>query len=279
MSLGSRPPGLHAGGSLPEGPSSPAPGQCPRSLLDPGRPTGLQGGSPQPGSQQNDRGDRGSSWGAELVPRWPARLPQRQARWSRCGRRDSEPLCCGPGRQGSSIKLKVPHLNSNRKGRSWGLPGAGLPAPRDAGPCQAGPCQARLCQAGSARRGSWQGGLSQGAHPALWVAFPGPAWVVSPATGAAANCPGRRLSAPPQVPAGVTLCAKGMPSDFSPEIPNAGRAALLPDPVTDWKWGQRQVGACSLPKQLARRCALGEAAAAHTGLGVSARKLVPQHSE
>lgn len=193
-------------------------------------------------------------------------------------------MCCGPGRQGSSIKLKVPHLNSNRKGRSWGLPGAGLPAPRDAGPCQAGPCQARLCQAGSARRalpGGARGraGSPQDAQPALWVAFPGPAWVVPPATGAAANCSGWRLSAPPRVPAGVTLCAKGMPSDFSPEIPNAARAALLPDPVTDWKWGHRQVGACSLPKQLAGRCALGEAAAAHTGLGVSARKLVPQHSE
>lgn len=174
MSLGSRPPGLHAGGSLPEGPSSPAPGQCPRSLPDPGRPTGLQGGSPQPGSQQNDRGDRGSSWGAELVPRWPARLPQRQARWSRCGRRDSGPLCCGPGRQGSSIKLKVPHLKSNRKGRSWGLPGAGLLAPRDAGPCQAGPCQARLCQAGSARRGSWQGGLSPGCSPSALGGFSRP---------------------------------------------------------------------------------------------------------
>lgn len=84
-------------------------------------------------------------------PKWPARLPQRQARWSRCGLRDSGPLCCGRGRgrQRSSIKLKVPHLNSNRKGRSRGLPRAGLPAPVTAG-------------WGPARRGTWEGGLSPG---------------------------------------------------------------------------------------------------------------------
>lgn len=58
----------------------------------------------------------------------------------------------------------------------------------------------------------------------------------------------------------MTLYSKGVPNDFSPEIPNAGHAALLLDPVTDWKWGHRQVGACSLPKQLAGRCALGRAA-------------------
>lgn len=256
-SLGNRPQGLHAGGSLPEGPSSPAPGQCPRSLPEPGCPSGLQGGSPQPGSQRNDRGGRGGSWGTEPVPDVASPAPQHRARWSRLG--SGTPGLCAVALNAtrSSIKLKVPHLNSNRKGRSRGLPGAGLPAPD----CRVGPLQAGA-------RG--RAGSPQGIQPVLWVAFAGPTWIVPPATGGAANCPGRRLSTPSRVPADVTLYAEGTPNDFSPEIPSAGHVALLLAPVTDWKWGPRQVATFSLPKQLGGRCALGGAAAGPTGLGVSA---------
>lgn len=162
---GPRPSLTGGGDSLPARPSVPS---C---------PTGVQGGSSQPRSQ---KGQEGSSWGTEPAgqPLAPTCLSVRPD-GAGGGLRDSLPLCSGPrDSHKSSIKLKVPHLNSNRKGQEVGG-FAEPPAPPPTAAAHSGDCplaESRPRQGPEAPQGRWgtqREGFPLATQPRLLVAFPG----------------------------------------------------------------------------------------------------------
>lgn len=117
---------LQAGDSLPERPSRPVLSQTPWSLSEPSHYIGLWAGGPQLSSQ---RRDKGGSWGTEPIS--PACCLPVRPDGAGGDLRDSRPLCSGPrDSHKSSIKLKVPYLNSNRKRQeAWCFPESALPPP------------------------------------------------------------------------------------------------------------------------------------------------------
>lgn len=91
----------------------------------------LVGREPTAWVLEEDKGNKDSSWSAEPVPTRPALppTPQSQARWSSWGLGDSGPLCSwSSDSYKPSIKLKDPHLNSNRKGARRQGASLGLPS-------------------------------------------------------------------------------------------------------------------------------------------------------
>lgn len=155
---------LQAGDSLPERPSRPVLSQTPWSLSEPSCPIGRWAGSPQLSSQ---RRDKGGSWGTEPIS--PARLPVRPD-GAGGDLRDSRPLCSGPrDSHKSSIKLKAPHLNSNRKRQeAWRFPEPALPPPPVVAALPAESCPHWDPQAPLGRRGTRVRAFPRKLNPGFW---------------------------------------------------------------------------------------------------------------